>query len=61
MQLADTGNSASAQVQPELAIPNAAQIETLMLLRAIALSQDMRMVWTELDRQKIKPWRGKVR
>jgi len=60
-QLADTGNSASAQVQPEAAIPNAAQIETLMLLRAIASSQDMRMVWGELDRQEIKPWQGKVR
>lgn len=60
-RLADSGNSASAQVQPEPPIPNAVQIETLMLLRASASSQDMRMVWGELDRQKIKPWRGKVR
>lgn len=60
-QSADTGNSASAQVQPEPPIPNAVQIETLMLLRASASSQDMRMVWGELDRQEIRPWRGKVR
>ncbi len=60
-RLANSGNSASAQVQPEPPIPNAVQIETLMLLRAIASSQDMRMVWGELDRQEIKPWRGKVR
>ncbi len=43
-RLADSGNSASAQVQPEPPIPNAVQIETLMLLRASASSQDMRMV-----------------
>ncbi len=43
-RLADFGNSASAQVQPEPPIPNAVQIETLMLLRASASSQDMRMV-----------------
>jgi len=60
-RLADSSNSASAQVQPEPPIPNAVQIETLMLLRAIASSQDMRMVWGEPDRQEIKPWRGKVR
>ena len=60
-RLADTGNSASAQVQPELAIPNAAQIETLMLLRAIASPEKMRMIRAELDRQRIEPWRGKVR
>jgi hypothetical protein len=60
-QLTDTGNSAGVQVLPEPPIPNAAQIETLMLLRAIASSQDMRMVWGELDRQEIKPWSGKVR
>ena len=60
-RLADSGNSASTQVQPEPPIPNAVQIETLMLLRASASSQDMRMVWGELDRQEIKPWRGKVR
>lgn len=60
-QLADTGNSASAQVPPEPPIPNAVQIETLMLLRASASSQDMRMVWGELDRQEIKPWQRKVR
>ncbi len=60
-RLAGSGNSASAQVQPEPPIPNAVQIETLMLLRASASSQDMRMVWGELDRQEIKPWSGKVR
>ncbi len=60
-RLANSGNSASAQVQPEPPIPNAVQIETLMLLRASASSQDMRMVCGELDRQEIKPWRGKVR
>jgi len=60
-RLANSGNSASAQVQPEPPIPNAVQIETLMLLRASASSQDMRMVWGELDRQEITPWRGKVR
>lgn len=59
-QRADTGNSASAPVQPEPAIPNAAQIETLMLLREFATPQQRRLVWGELDRQEIKPWRGKV-
>jgi len=59
-QLADTGNSASAQVQPEPPIPNAVQIETLMLLRAIASPEKTRMIGAELDRQGIKP-RGEVR
>jgi hypothetical protein len=60
-QLANTGNSASAQVESDPAIPNAVQIETLMMLRELASPQQMRLVWGELDRQEIKPWRGKVR
>lgn len=60
-QRADTGNSASVQVQSEPAIPNAVQIETLMMLRELASPQQMRLVWGELDRQEIKLWRGKVR
>jgi hypothetical protein len=60
-QRADTGNTASAQVQPEPALPNAVQIETLMLLRAIASSENMRMIRGELGRQGIEPWRGPVR
>jgi hypothetical protein len=55
------GNNASAQVQPEPPIPNAVQIETLMMLRELASPQQLRMVWGELDRQELKPWRGKVR
>lgn len=35
-QLTDAGDGPSVQVQTEPVIPNAAQIETLMLLRAIA-------------------------
>lgn len=49
----DTGNSASPQVQPEPAIPNAVQIETLMMLREFGSPQQMRMVCAELDRQEI--------
>ena len=60
-RLADSGNSASAQVQPEPPIPNAVQIETLMLLRAIASPEKTRMIRAELDRQGIEPWRGEVR
>ncbi|WP_107930191.1 hypothetical protein [Sphingomonas aerolata] len=60
-QLADSGNSATDQVQPEPAIPNAAQIETLMLLREMASTAEIRAVHGELDRQKIELWRGKMR
>lgn len=60
-QRVDTGNNASAQVQTELAIPNAVQIETLMLLRAIVPLDKKRMVEGELDRQGIERWRGPVR
>ena len=60
-RLADSGNSANAQVQPEPPIPNAVQIETLMLLRAIASPEKMRMIRAELDHQGIEPWRGEVR
>jgi hypothetical protein len=60
-QLADTGNSARPQIQAEPAIPNAAQIETLMLLREMASTAEIRAVHGELDRQEIKSWRGKVR
>jgi hypothetical protein len=60
-QRADGGNKTGAQVQIEPAEPNAVQIETLMLLRAIALPEKMRMVQGELDRQGIKSWRGSVR
>jgi len=38
-QLTSAGNSPSAQVQTEPAIPNAIQIETLMLLRTITPSE----------------------
>jgi hypothetical protein len=60
-QRVNAGKSGSAPVQPEPAIPNAVQIETLMMLREMASPQQMRLVWGELDRQDIKPWRGKVR
>jgi hypothetical protein len=60
-QRVNAGKSGSAPVQPEPAIPNAVQIETLMMLREMASPQQMRLVWGELDRQNIKPWRGKVR
>jgi hypothetical protein len=60
-QLADTGNSARPQIQVEPAIPNAAQIEMLMLLREMASTAEIRAAHGELDRQKIELWRGKVR
>ena len=60
-QRADTGDNANSQVQIEPAIPNAVQIETLMLLRAIASPEKMRVVHGELDRQGIDAWRGAVR
>jgi hypothetical protein len=60
-QLADTGNSARPQNQAEPAIPNAAQIETLLLLREMASTAEIRAAHGELDRQEIKSWRGKVR
>lgn len=60
-QRANACNKTGAQVQIEPAEPNAVQIETLMLLRAIASPEKMRMVQGELDRQGIKSWRGPVR
>lgn len=60
-QRATASDKAGAQVQIESAEPNAVQIETLMLLRAIASPEKIRMVQGELDRQGIKSWRGPVR
>jgi hypothetical protein len=60
-QCANAGDKAGAQVQAETAIPNAVQIETLMLLRAIASPEKLRMIRAELDRQGIESWQGPVR
>ncbi|WP_161555610.1 hypothetical protein [Sphingomonas carotinifaciens] len=46
---------------PSTVEPNAVQIETLMLLRAIASSEKLRMIRGELDRQGIESWQGPVR
>lgn len=57
-QCVGTGNNANAQVQTEPATPTAVQIETLMLLRAIASPEKLRMIRGELDRQGIEMWAG---
>jgi hypothetical protein len=60
-QRASAGHVTAAQVHNEPALPNAVQIETLMLLRAIAPLDKKRMIDAELDRQGIERWRGPVR
>lgn len=51
----------ASQDAPSTAESSAVQIETLMLLRAIASPEKRQIVWGELDRQGIEKWHGKVR
>lgn len=51
----------ASQDSPGMAEPSAVQIETLMLLRATASPEKLRMIRGELDRQGVKCWQGPVR
>lgn len=51
----------ASQESPGTAEPSAVQIETLMLLRAIASPEKLRMIRGELDRQGIESWQPPVR
>jgi hypothetical protein len=60
-QRVNAGDKMGASVQIEPTEPNAVQIETLMLLRAITSPEKLRMIRGELDRQGIESWQGPVR
>ncbi|MFV0624675.1 hypothetical protein ACBY01_11805 [Sphingomonas sp. ac-8] len=60
-QCADRAPASPTEAEERASPPNAVQIETLLLLRAMVSPQNLRMVTAELDRQGVEPWRGSVR
>jgi len=60
-QSGDNRQIEASQNAPSTAEPSAVQIETLMLLRAIASPEKLRMIRGELDRQGIESWQPPVR